>query len=569
MGSPVLEVVWSRGQGSLSVVTDDTISVLSERIMHHATCGALFILQQSNTSVCVIYNKNNISTLPKTNDESKHNSNSNYDSKYNDTISSDHQSWLINTDMLIKGVACSKTAFILWNGKSVLIYRVLPAANRIEQMYTMHTTSTAMVIADTTDIIEDSIFICDDYNIKIYNFNGAIRGNIAFSEVEGKPITIDINGKYLAVITNKGYMKLYDIYTPTKAKALGNGTKFYSPYNNMEIGSPTTGASPRPTATPAGSSLTPTDRYTSTTGAGGGSGGGVGGGSKVVVEEEYNENICMSVDSIKVNCDGTRIAVLVSTEEGILRIRHPHSCIYIYDRLKGSILYHNFAQDTEAGEAGGAKGGGGACPRSIVFDDTDDRILTCEVEYTQGTSTTTSTTKPLPSDGTTSLAKAFSTTDKDPDDTKLTTTTSPTSPNSNNNNSTTTIYQFFISTEHGILLQDSFTEHSTYGNLIGVSVPHIYFKTTTDISTNNSNNNNNTHNMHDNSSTVYDINALKETSAGFQEVISNKVICILMRDFINMGIVDSATKLALLDFSYNLTLGMHMLYMVLRSIIFV
>ena len=57
MGSPVLEVVWSRGQGSLSVVTDDTISVLSERIMHHATCGALFILQQSNTSVCVIYNK--------------------------------------------------------------------------------------------------------------------------------------------------------------------------------------------------------------------------------------------------------------------------------------------------------------------------------------------------------------------------------------------------------------------------------------------------------------------------------------------------------------------------------
>ena len=557
MGSPVLEVVWSHGQGSLSVVTDDTISVLSERIMHHATCGALFVLQQSNTSVCVIYNKNNISTiLPKNNDESKHNSNPSYDSKYNDTIgsidtiSSDHQSWLINTDMMVKGVACSKTAFILYNGVSVLIYRVLPAANRIEQIYTMHTTSTSMVIADTTDIIEDSIFICDDYNIKIYNLNGAIRGNITFSEVEGKPITIDINGKYLAVITNKGYMKLYDIYTPTKAKALGNGTKFYSPYNNMEIGSPTTGVSPRPTAAPTAASLTPTDRY-STTGTGTG-GGGVGGGGKVVVEEEYNENICMSVDSIKVNCDGTRIAVLVSTEEGILRIRHPHSCMYIYDRLKGSILYHNFAQDSEAGGVGDAKGGGGACPRSIVFDDTDDRILTCEVEYTQGTSssTPTNTAKPQPSDGTTSLAKAFSTTDKDTDDTKLT-TTSPTSPNQNNNNSTTTIYQFFISTEHGILLQDSFTKHSTYGNLIGVSVPHIYFKTTTDISSNNSN-------IHDNNnSTVYDINTLKETSAGFQEVISNKVICILMRDFINMGIVDSVTKLALLDFSYNLTLGRH------------
>jgi len=59
--------------------------------------------------------------------------------------------------------------------------------------------------------------------VKINNFRGTQKGPlVSFSEAEGTPEFLDINGKYLAIVSNKGCIKVIDVHTPTKPKQQGS-----------------------------------------------------------------------------------------------------------------------------------------------------------------------------------------------------------------------------------------------------------------------------------------------------------------------------------------------------------
>jgi intraflagellar transport protein 140 len=88
---------------------------------------------------------------------------------------------------------------------------------------------------------------------------------------------------------------------------------------------------------------------------------------------------------------------------------------------------------------------------------------------------------------------------------------------------------FFATTENGLLMQDSFPRKSPYGGMLGLVVPRLYFR---------------------NAPTTDD-----DGAAGGPQDNKLKVYSKAMRDFIGMDTVDDATKVALLDFSFNLTLG--------------
>ena len=44
--------------------------------------------------------------------------------------------------------------------------------------------------------------------MEICNLQGVIRQTIAFSETEGRPVLLDINGNYMAVTTDIGIIKV-------------------------------------------------------------------------------------------------------------------------------------------------------------------------------------------------------------------------------------------------------------------------------------------------------------------------------------------------------------------------
>eukprot|EP01035_Chromulina_nebulosa_P025109 gene25109-32749_t len=276
---------------------------------------------------------------------------------------------LINTKIQIKSLAVGRSSFVVSSGKVVKIYRVDLQFQKCEALPTINTNSTAMAIADADAdskyLSEEAWFVAEANVVKINNFHGTQKGLISFSEAEGMPEFLDVNGRYLAIVS-----------------------QFFNP--------------------------------------------------KSAVNSED-----MKIRQMRVNCSGTRVAILADTIEGAMKVFHPDSKLYIYDRSKGAIMTCDF--------------------------------ITWKVE------------------------------------------------------SEVEVFIFFATSEHGILMQDSFPRKHPNGAMISA----VSVKRQTD-----------------------DDNDGMNGSAG-QNGNNNavKIYSRVMRDFVGMDDVSENAKYALLDFSYNLTLG--------------
>ena len=105
------------------------------------------------------------------------------------------------------------------------------------------------------------------------------------------------------------------------------------------------------------------------------------------------------------------------------------------------------------------------------------------------------------------------------------------------------IVMFFATSEYGLILQDSYPRKSPYGPLVGIQVPYAYFRSAP-------------------SSKDTD-----ESRRVTDELESLQLYSKIMRDFVGLKDTDEAVRAALLDFSFNLSLGkLDEAYRAVRSI---
>lgn len=130
--------------------------------------------------------------------------------------------------MQMRGLAVGRSCFVAWSGKVARVYRVDTQLQRYEALEAVQTAGSAMAIADASHVIDETWFVAEGSVVKILNFGGTVRGTITFSEGEGVPQYLDLNTKYLAVVTNKGVIKIVDVHAPTKPKPLGSAGQFFS-----------------------------------------------------------------------------------------------------------------------------------------------------------------------------------------------------------------------------------------------------------------------------------------------------------------------------------------------------
>ena len=93
------------------------------------------------------------------------------------------------------------------------------------------------------------------------------------------------------------------------------------------------------------------------------------------------------------------------------------------------------------------------------------------------------------------------------------------------------VYIFFVTSENGILLQDSFPRKPPYNDMLGIQVPYLHFRGPWND---------------------------KEDGATSGNVTDNKestVYSKIMRDFVGLNVSDVAVRSAILEFSYNVALG--------------
>jgi hypothetical protein len=192
-----MQLCWYGGRGILACVTEDSTVILNESVMHSYMCGDLSVAQVSSSELSV-------------------------------TIAGSQDPLVVNAGMQLRGLAVGRSCFVAWSGKVARVFRVDLQLQRFDALEPVHTTGTAMAIADASHIIDEVWFVAEQSVVKILNFSGTVRGTIAFSEAEGTPQFIDLNGKFLAIVTSKGVIKIIDVHAPTKPKQLGSAGQFFS-----------------------------------------------------------------------------------------------------------------------------------------------------------------------------------------------------------------------------------------------------------------------------------------------------------------------------------------------------
>jgi intraflagellar transport protein 140 len=469
VGSPIIQLQWYLGSGSLAVVTEEDTLVLSETQMNSGICSDFIVLQRSVNDVLVYHNGPN----------------------------SDPKS--LNTTLQVRGISVSRTCFLVWSGKLVKVFRMessQSSSSRFEALDSIKSSGIAFAIADSSSIIEEAIFVVEGGNsVKIMNFTGTQKGSVLFSETEGTPLWLDLNGKYLAIVTSKGFVKVLDVNTPAKPKQLGGCGQFT--INNDEK---RTYEKEKSVST---SSSSPFQVINSSSRA------------DSNVDPKHHQS---RVRTIRVNSTGTMIAVLCDRIGGSQGLHYPDTKVYVFDRNRGTTLSYDFQSDQRY-------------PTSLFWDESDDRLLACEtVKNRDQSSNNVKKGKSSKSHQLISVDEPIDSPVPDSSESKIT--------------SNSEVYTFFVTSEHGILMQDSISNNdvdnesnksgkhhhvasSSTLTCIGINVPYVYYRR-------------------------------KLSMAGGQgeEIANSELVTVkTLRDFVGITQINDKVKASLLDFSFFLTLG--------------
>ena len=422
INTAVNSILWSNTEGVLLCNAENSTIVLAETVMQMGKCGDLSVVQVSTMHVSIHVG---------TEDE-----------------------WIENTRILVRGLSVAHSSFVVWDGKVARVCTVNLPTHRSTLVEPFNCSSSAIVIADSTHLSDEALFLTEGNVVRVTNYSGVPKGTITFSEAEGHPKHLHICGKFLYVVTTRFYVKVFDVSKPSTPRLLGSVGRFV-------------------------------DELTGATSP-----------NKMVIR------------SIRGNSTGSRIALLTSHLEGALKVQSPDSRLHIFDRIKGSTMVYDLAEQLRY-------------PRDAYWDNFDDRLIVVEAVRSQSTSGGDS----APAGD----VRGDSVEDQrgSEDGSEVNIARKKTAKIEGENEFE--IVLLFASSEHGILIQDSFPRAVNHGGLIGIDVPNIYFRN------------------------AIQVVASLEGDQGPRNTV--KILSKVMRDFVGVTQIDDATKFALLEFSFNLTLG--------------
>ncbi|KAM4631549.1 intraflagellar transport protein 140 homolog [Discoglossus pictus] len=119
----------------------------------------------------------------------------------------------LRADIYIKGVFVTKEAVALWNGKQVTVYELTGPTLKNAGSFTCESPVLAMH--------EENIYTVEPNRVQVRTLQGTVKQLLSFSEAEGNPCVLDICGNFLAVTTDTGHFKIFDL-ARREAKAHSN-----------------------------------------------------------------------------------------------------------------------------------------------------------------------------------------------------------------------------------------------------------------------------------------------------------------------------------------------------------
>lgn len=236
VGGSIVRVGWSPVYSTLYANTSEGVTILHEGNMQRALCGDTAVIQSHPKTLSI--------------------------EKYRDgTVT---QSTL-ETSLPIKGVSHDTAGMLIWSGSKAEVYEIRDGdAKRAGQF---KCDSSALVIRG------DSVYRANGNHVEVCNFQGVVKNTISFTEAEGRPALLALQNKFLAVGTDRGFLRVFDL-SRRDPKAIGSMGHF---------------------------------------------------------PESFGEETAASImRMISVNADGTRVCILADKLEGTLKIRVPLPALFLF-----------------------------------------------------------------------------------------------------------------------------------------------------------------------------------------------------------------------------------------------
>lgn len=455
MGAPIGCLCWSSfGVTGLLAATaagpdGGTAYVLSETVLHAQLSGQTAVLQTSARTLSVEYEKDASGALR------------------------------VDCDINAKALSLSGDALVVLSGKQGQIIRLIGPGIPAEKLPPFDTTA-RMVVVDET---RDQIFLAVDSRLEILNLSGGYKSAVTCTEGEGNPIHAHLNGNFLAVVTDRGIIKIYDVSKRERK-------------NGLPL---------RPVGT--------VGRFVSST-----TGEPLG-----------------AVRSIRCNADGTRVSLLSDKLLGGMKIREPDTCLYVYDADKDMIVPYDFASSRRY-------------PTAHCWDTTQPQLLACETRRIRGRMLA-SAEKQWQQSAEGAAAGGSKIMRRDSGESKTggvpgyaddaaTAEAAQRSAAARSAQliggagaSTVEVTTLFVTSESGVLMQDSFALEPPMDALLGLQVPRLFFITTAVA------------------------HSAGSDGTSWDGRRQSRLMYRTLRDFVGMDDADPQTTRALLDFGYYLTVG--------------
>lgn len=236
VGRSITRIGWSPIFSTLYANTSEGVVILHEGNMQRALCGDTAAIQSHPKALSI--------------------------EKYRDgTVT---QSTL-DTTLPIKGVSHDTASVVIWSGSKAEVYEIKDGENKRIGQFKCE--SNALVVRG------DSIYRTNGNHVEICNVQGVVKNTISFTEAEGKPYLLSLQTKFLAVGTDQGLLRAFDL-SRRDPKAMGSMGNFLESYGD--------------------------------------------------------ETRASIMRAIAVNADGTRICILADKLEGALKIRVPLNKLFLF-----------------------------------------------------------------------------------------------------------------------------------------------------------------------------------------------------------------------------------------------
>ncbi|CAM9784245.1 unnamed protein product [Chrysoparadoxa australica] len=407
-GAPIHMLQW--GPGTLSIFflfppqTSGTI-MLCEEVLHRHLSNGIAVIQLSTNTISSLMAL--LLTVPVGSLE------------YENDLAAQERDNVVTCDIKVKGLALEGDTLVIFSGKEAQVFSLKGPGLQPDRKKPFKTQAKAIVVDDQ----RDQVFCAAGGKIEIFNLSGGFKSALTFTEGEGSPILMDLNGRFLAVATDRGVIKLFDISKKEKkeglpVRPLGSAGKF--------------------------------------------------------VEQETGE-VIGAIRSIRCNADGTRVSILSDKVHGkTITILEPDPRLHVYDADKDVVVHYDWGKH-------------GRYPTSHFWDAAEPRLLAVEVQRLRGGSTpkadgaepaTPAATKSPGESKEEAKDEEGKYSDADDANTAAAVAAAARARSEamvDVDVVETQIATMFVTPTYGILLQDCFPLEYPLVSLLGLQVPRLYF----------------------------------------------------------------------------------------------